>query len=140
MFRFIGQSICFFATLFLLSNTVVGADEQGTVGVLDKSASASGNQETLRIELKAELEELERLSPEALKRKTERGERSAQVLVAEEFAKEAADLAFAPEAANAVLSDAARWYSLAAMSGFSGAPSLDSAGVQFYPMRVHRSR
>ena len=97
-------------------------------------------QEELRSELQEEQEELEELPREELEDRAENGERAAQVVLAEDFAQEAAMLSFAPEAANDALSDAVRWYSMAARRGFPGAPSLDQAGVKFYPIRVQRSR
>ena len=97
-------------------------------------------QQALREELADEQEELVKLPRPELQQRAENGERAAQVTLAEDFAKEAAQLAFAPDAANDALSDAVRWYSTAASRGFPGAPSLDQAGVHFYPVRVHRSR
>ena len=97
-------------------------------------------QEELRAELEVEQEELEELPREELEDRAEDGERAAQVVLAEDFAQEAAMLSFAPEAANDALSDAVRWYSLAARRGFPGAPSLDQAGVKFYPIRVQRTQ
>lgn len=97
-------------------------------------------QEELRTELEEETEELELLPRAELEDRAEDGERAAQVVLAEDFAQEAAMLSFAPEAANDALSDAVRWYSLAARRGFPGAPSLDQAGVKFYPIRVQRTQ
>jgi len=93
----------------------------------------------LRREVAQEQKELEKLSRKDLEKKAESGERAAQVVLGADFAQEAALLSFAPAAANDALSDAARWYSLAASRGFPGAPSLDTAGVRFYPIRVHRA-
>ena len=97
-------------------------------------------QEELRTVLEEEQEELEELPIEELEDRAENGERAAQIVLAEDFAQEAAMLSFSPEAANDALSDAVRWYSMAARRGFPGAPSLDQAGVKFYPIRVQRSR
>jgi len=97
-------------------------------------------QEALRSELEEEQEELEQLPREELENRAEDGERAAQIVLAEDFAQEASMLSFAPEAANDALSDAVRWYSLAARRGFPGAPSLDQAGVKFYPIRVQRTQ
>jgi len=36
------------------------------------------------------------------------------------------------------LSDAIRWYSLAARRGFPGATSLDQSGIRFFPIRAVR--
>ena len=96
------------------------------------------NQETMEREIREEQEQLEKLPREQLLDKAEAGERAAQVALGADYAKEAAELAFSPAAANAALSDAARWYSLAASRGFPGAPSLDRAGVRFYPIRIQR--
>ncbi len=70
----------------------------------------------------------------------ESGERAAQVVLGIEYAREAQSLIGIPAAANQAAEDAARWYSQAARRGFPGAPSLDYAGVSFYPIRVQRSR
>ena len=148
--------------LWLSTVSMVSADTLGTPrsGVLDQPLPGSDTtitlntpeetpilspgtpeqvQEELRTELEEEQEELEELPREALEDRAENGERAAQVVLAEDFAEEAAMLSFAPEAANDALSDAVRWYSLAARRGFPGAPSLDQAGVKFYPIRVQRS-
>lgn len=93
----------------------------------------------LRLEFKKELKALKKLPQRKLLEKAKKGERAAQVMLAEDFAKEAAMLAFAPAAANDALSDAVRWYSLAAKRGYPGAPSLDDVGVQFFPIRVQRT-
>lgn len=86
----------------------------------------------------AEQDALERLERPALERRAEAGERVAQVVLGADFAKEAASLAFAPIAANAAIGDALSWYARAASRGFPGAPSLDQAGVRFYPIRAQR--
>ncbi|ASJ76429.1 hypothetical protein IMCC3135_31910 [Granulosicoccus antarcticus IMCC3135] len=98
------------------------------------------SQEQLRTVVEDEQEELEQLPHEQLVDKAEQGERAAQVVLGAEFAREATLLAFAPEAANAALSDAARWYSLAASRGFPGAPSLDQSGIRFFPIRIQREQ
>ncbi len=96
-------------------------------------------QAELRIEVAEEQRELELLPREELQDRAESGERAAQVVLGADFAHEATLLSFAPEAANDALSDAARWYSLAASRGFPGAPSLDQSGVRFYPIRIQRA-
>ncbi len=150
--------VCFFASFIALS------DAKGPVraGVLDQPlpnskvtlrpgqpimnsiANAAGNpvalQQALRDKFSDEQDELEKLPRPELQERAKKGERGAQVTLAADFAREAAQLAFAPAAANDALSDAVRWYSLAAKRGFPGAPSLDQAGVKYYPIRVHRSR
>lgn len=95
-------------------------------------------QNELRVEVAEEQRQLELLPREELQEKAENGERAAQVVLGADFAKEATLLSFAPAAANDALSDAARWYSLAASRGFPGAPSLDQSGVRFYPIRIQR--
>jgi len=117
----------------------VAAADQPAAGVLDTPIVAGASKEDLRSELKSELEQLKKMSPEELKRLAESGSRAARVLLAEEFAKEAASLSFAPAAANAAASDAARLYSIAA-GGYPGAPSLDYVGVKVYPITIQRSR
>jgi hypothetical protein len=102
------------------------------------SGSPAQTQAQLRAEVAQEQEELEKLTRDQLEARAEQGERAAQVVLGADFAKEASLLAFAPAAANDALSDAARWYSLAASRGFPGAPSLDQAGIRFYPIRIQR--
>lgn len=141
-------------------NTSAMDTDSGEPGVLDRplptttnaptSASVATNQDSeqspspqviqnnLQAEYEQEEAELNQLPEQELQAKAEQGERAAQVVFAESFAREATMLAFAPAAANDALSDAVRWYSLAASRGFPGAPSLDLAGVQFYPIRVQR--
>ena len=97
-------------------------------------------QAELRVDVAEEQDELEKLSRPELIEKAEDGERAAQVVLGADFAREATMLSFAPAAANDALSDAARWYSLAASRGFPGAPSLDQSGIQFYPIRIQRDR
>ena len=98
------------------------------------------DQKSLEREVRKEQKKLEKLDRRALKRRAEKGERGAQVALGTDFAREAEKLAFAPRAANAALSDAVRWYSLAASRGYPGAPALDRAGVSFYPIRIQRER
>ncbi|MFT4725729.1 MAG: hypothetical protein ACI9UN_000224 [Granulosicoccus sp.] len=97
-------------------------------------------QNQLRAEVAKEQIELEKLNREDLIKKAENGERAAQVVLGADYAKEATLLSFAPAAANDALSDAAKWYSLAASRGYPGAPSLDSSGIRFYPIRIQRNR
>ncbi len=97
-------------------------------------------EEALTEEFVEEQEELEQLPRDELQDRADDGERGAQVVLAEDFAQEASMLAFAPAAANDALSDAVRWYSLAAQRGYPGAPSLEQAGVQVYPIRAQRDR
>lgn len=138
-------------TLLLLTTLSVSAsmqadqsDENETPGVLDRPlpAADAGDsedlQQTVQEELAEEQEVLESLDRPELTELAENGERAAQITLAESFAKEASLLSFAPAAANDALSDAVRWYSQAASRGFPGAPSLDYARVQFYPIRAQR--
>ena len=109
---------------------------QGQTTVLTTDPLTAQNE--LRVEVAEEQRQLELLPREELQEKAENGERAAQVVLGADFAKEATLLSFAPAAANDALSDAARWYSLAASRGFPGAPSLDQSGVRFYPIRIQR--
>lgn len=104
------------------------------IGVQQQPANNAELQENVR----AEQEALEKLPRAEVQKLAEGGARAAQVVLGVNFAKEAAQLSFAPAAANDALGDAARWYSLAASRGFPGAPSLDQAGIKFYPIRVQR--
>lgn len=96
-------------------------------------------QNQLRVEVAQEQRELEKLDRTDLLEKAENGERAAQVVLGADYAKEATLLSFAPAAANDALSDAAKWYSLAASRGYPGAPSLDGSGIRFYPIRIQRT-
>ena len=96
------------------------------------------DQASLEREVLEEQEALEELGRGELEERAEEGERGAQVVLGGEFAREAESLAFAPAAANDALSDAVRWYSLAASRGFPGAPPLDQPVVEFHPVRIQR--
>jgi len=110
--------------------------QSGVVQVADPKTA----NKRLRKAVIKEQKKLEKLDRKQLKKKAEKGERAAQVVLGADFAREATLLSFAPAAANDALSDAARWYSLAASRGFPGAPSLEQSGIRFYPIRVHRER
>ncbi len=103
------------------------------------SADPVIRQEAVQNEVDREMAELSQLSKHALTARAESGERAAQVVLGIEFAREAQSLNGIPAAANQAAEDAVRWYSLAAQRGFPGAPSLDYAGVKFYPVRVQRA-
>lgn len=149
-------SLLFFS--FLGSALAENTDADLDTGPLDRPLSVEGEtgvttslspssqpvenpihtQEELRVAVIEEQETLEKLPRKELETKAEQGERAAQVVLGADFAREAMQLSFAPAAANDALSDAARWYSLAASRGFPGAPSLDQAGMRFFPIRIQR--
>lgn len=139
-------SIFLLASFALLASAPAAADATSNIGVLDaplpgtQQPANTGDdpQDALREELAEEQTELEMLPRPELEQRAEQGERAAQITLAEDFAIESTQLAFAPSAANNALSDAIRWYSLAAKRGFPGAPSLDLAGVRFFPIRAQR--
>lgn len=127
----------------VLDTPLPPANNEQPVTTLEPDLTTTSNDqdvidEALREEFAEEQEELEQLPRIELEELAEQGERGAQVNLAEDFAEEAALLSFAPAAANDALSDAVRWYAIAAQRGFPGAPALDQAGVQFYPIRVQR--
>lgn len=95
-------------------------------------------QKELRALVAEELAALDSLPRAQLEKLAGQGERAAQVVLGTDYAREAAMLTFAPAAANDALGDAVRWYGIAASRGFPGAPSLDQAGVRFYPVRIQR--
>jgi len=135
------RSACLIA-LALVSAPGIAATEPGG---LDRTVEGTPTSppvdiERLQDEVQAEQAALETLPRAELEDRAESGERAAQVALGTDFAREATLLAFAPAAANDALADAARWYSLAASRGFPGAPSLDQAGVRFYPIRIQRER
>jgi hypothetical protein len=115
----------------------------GAVSLQGQSVAQPTNpvaaQNQLRVEVAQEQRELEKLDRTDLLEKAENGERAAQVVLGADYAKEATLLSFAPAAANDALSDAAKWYSLAASRGYPGAPSLDGSGIRFYPIRIQRT-
>lgn len=116
----------------------------GAVSLQNQASTQASNPVAAQIQLRAEVAqeqiELEKLDRAQLIEKAEGGERAAQVVLGADYAKEATLLSFAPAAANDALSDAAKWYSLAASRGYPGAPSLDSSGIRFYPIRIQRTR
>ena len=115
----------------------------GAVALQNQNSSRLTNpiaaQNQLRAEVRREQAELEKLDRAELIGKAKNGERAAQVVLGADYAKEATLLSFAPVAANDALSDAVKWYSLAASRGYPGAPSLDNAGIKFYPIRIQRT-
>ncbi len=121
-----------------------GDEDRSTVTTLAPSVDASNTpietEEQLRPLVEKEQEELEQLPIDQLVVKAEQGERAAQVVLGTKYAHEATLLSFAPDAANDALSDAVRWYLLAASRGFPGAPSLDLAGIRYYPIRIQREQ
>jgi|GEM_PF-1403717 len=120
------------------SDTIVALDETQPDVILNAASDPQALQDALQDELEKEQTELEQLPRSELELRADQGERAAQITLAADFAEEATLLGFAPQAANDALSDAVRWYALAAQRGFPGAPSLDQAGVQFHPIRVQR--
>ena len=122
--------------------SVSGDESRITATTLAPSVDEGNNpiqsEEQLRTAVDEEQEELEKLPRDQLVAKAEQGERAALVVLGSEYAREATLLSFAPAAANDALSDAVKYYSLAASRGFPGAPSLDRAGIDFFPIRIQR--
>jgi len=81
---------------------------------------------------KKDRKELEKLAP--------KGERLTLVAIGADYATEAQQVLYAPAAANAAISDALAWYSLAAQRGYPGTRSLTTSGVKFLPVRVVRNK
>lgn len=104
------------------------------------SSTEKVDNKELTKQVKLEQRQLAEQNRQQLKTKADKGERLAQVALGGDFASEAQLLTFAPAAANDALSDALQWYALAAKRGFPGAPSLDTSGVSFYPVRVVRNK
>jgi len=129
-----------------LPANVVAPQVVTTTGGLPSEESQTGNTQNaeafdldqIRDEVQREQTSLEQLDRDVLQDRAELGERAAQVALGVEFARESTLLSFSPAAANDALSDAIRWYSLAARRGYPGAPSLDQAGVRFFPVRASR--
>lgn len=127
----------------LIAPSMARADDTNkNDGVIDQpiSSSAQGGKKELEKQVKKEQRELAKLNRQQLKAKANKGERLAQVALGNDFASEAQMLTFAPVAANDALSDALRWYAIAAKRGYPGAASLDASGVSLYPVRVVRNR
>lgn len=128
--------------------TVAYADElvpENTVGgIIDAPATTApvtaASVEQIKDQVTKEQEELATKDRDELEQRANNGERLAQVALGDDFADEAQQILFAPEAANSAISDALAWYSLAAQRGFPGSLSLDSSGVKFHPVRVVRNR
>lgn len=139
---------CIIVLLLACASAASQANEPA--GALDLPVTAVGNAvgkqnngfnaKALQQQVKKEQRELARLTKSIVKQRAEKGERLAQISVGSDLAKEAQSLAFAPAAANDANSDALRWYAVAAKRGYPGAPSLDTTGVSFYPVRVVRNR
>jgi len=111
---------------------------QGNTVQSDSQGTEAFDLNQIRDDVQREQIALERLNRNVLENRAEQGERAAQVALGVDFARESALLSFAPVAANNALSDAIRWYSLAARRGYPGAPSLDQSGVRFFPVRAAR--
>ncbi len=128
--------------LLLTSGMAVADDRLGQSGVIDEKrpSTARLDNNELKKQVKQEQRELAKQNRQQLKNKADKGERLAQIALGADFASEAQMLTFAPAAANDALSDAVRWYNLAAKRGYPGAPSLDTSGVSFYPVRVVRNQ
>lgn len=109
-----------------------------TLSVSTPGPNVTPDPATLQEQVQAEQQVLEALPRPQLQELADTGARGAQIALGADFAREATQLGFAPAAANDALADAARWYSLAASRGFPGAPSLDQAGIRFYPIRIQR--
>ena len=129
------SSVLLLALFSLSSASANGANVDA--GEIDKPL-ISTNTNKLQKDVRKESRQLAKLDRQSLKEKAKKGERLAQVKLGESYAKEAASLAFAPAAANEAMSDAVRWYSLAAQRGYPGAPSLDMAGISYFPLRAYR--
>lgn len=125
-----------------LGLTASPASANNTVaGIIDEPAASTGaGKKDQQKKVKKEQAALEKESRKSVKNRAEKGERLAQVVLGNDFATEAQQLTFAPIAANAALSDALKWYAIAAQRGYPGALSLDAAGVSFYPLRVVRNK
>jgi len=106
----------------------------------NQNGRTSKTEKELIKEVKKEQREIEKLARNELRNRADKGERLAQVVLANDFAEEAQMLGFAPVAANAALGDALQYYNLAAQRGYPGALSLDTSGVSTFPIRVVRNR
>jgi len=111
-------------------------------GVIDApvAATAAMSVEQVKKLVAAEQSKLAKKDRKELEKLAKKGERLAQVALGADFATEAQLVLFAPKAANAAISDALAWYSLAAQRGYPGTRSLNNSGVKFHPVRAVRKR
>lgn len=117
-------------------------DSTTPTGVIDTPvvAGTAPNVDQIKKQVSQEQSDLAKKERKELEKLANNGERLAQVALGADFADEAQDILFAPAAANAALSDALAWYSLAAQRGYPGSHSLNNSGVKFHPIRVVRNR
>lgn len=139
-----GLSVLLSVLLSALSalNVAHANDPAPLTGVIDTpvAAGTAPSVEQVKKQVSQEQGELANKEREELEQLAANGERLAQVALGADFADEAQDILFAPAAANAALSDALAWYSLAAQRGYPGTRSLNNSGVKFHPIRVVRNR
>jgi len=111
-------------------------------GVIDKPVVSELNVsvEAIKQKVSEEQEKLAKKERKELEKLAKKGERLAQIALGADFAEEAQQVLFAPDAANAAISDALAWYSLAAQRGYPGTRSLNNSGVKFHPVRIVRKR
>jgi len=134
---------CILLPLFISTSRLVRADSANpTTAGIDTPVVAQGasSQKQARKQIKKEQRQLAKLDRKELKKRAEKGERLAQIVLGDDLASEAQGLTFAPAAANDAQSDALAWYALAAKRGYPGAQSLDTSGANFYPVRVIRNK
>lgn len=89
--------------------------------------------------VRQEAKKLRRKNERQLIRAAERGEITAQLVLAEIYTREANTNALTIGAANAALADALRWYSIAASKGYPGGTPIDQL-MPVPPMRVIRGQ
>lgn len=137
-------SMAFFLTLMGIAHANEPFQGNQDGGVIDgpvpvvSNSAASADQ--LKEQVNKEQKELATKDRDELEALANKGERLAQVALGDDFANEAQQILFAPDAANSAISDALAWYALAAQRGYPGTPSLNTSGVKFHPVRVVRNR
>lgn len=89
--------------------------------------------------VRGEAKGLRKLPPGQLKQRAKRGERLAQLVLAESLAKESQTWVDVPLVANDAMAEAAYWVSLAARRGYPGAASIEGA-LPALPLRVNRNQ
>ena len=119
-------------------DTPVTMPTTGSGAQLTTSANEqAGNSPAFQQALKEERKRLKKLNRNQLMQLANKGERAAQLILAENFADEANHESITIISANDAMSDAAYWYALAARRGFPGAAKVDGV-LPLFPLRTVR--
>jgi len=125
-----------------VANANDSATETSVGGVIDSPlvVNTAASAQQLKDQVNKEQEALAKKNRAELEELAKKGERLAIVALGNDFADEAQQILFAPEAANAAISDALAMYSLAAQRNYlRGTPSLTDSGVMLGALRAVRA-